>query len=53
MTLKLRYKQKLFLYFAIIFAVFVVGVLAFEYSRNKSEKTKVLKERLSDYAKIE
>lgn len=52
MTLKLRYKQKLFLYFAIIFAVFVVGVLAFEYSRNKSEKTKVLKERLSDYAKI-
>lgn len=52
MTLKLRYKQKLFLYFAIIFAVFVVGVLAFEYSRNKTEKTKMLTEKLSDYAKI-
>lgn len=50
--MKLSYKQKLFLYFAIIFAVFAIGVTVFEQSREKRFKTKALEEKLETYAEM-
>lgn len=48
----LRYKQKLFLYFAVIFTVFTLGVLLFERSREKTFKTEGLTEKLDAYTEI-
>ncbi|MDR2968221.1 MAG: HAMP domain-containing histidine kinase [Tannerellaceae bacterium] len=50
--MKLSYKQRLFLYFSIIFAVFTGGVVAFEQSREKRFKTEALEEKLDAYAEI-
>ncbi|MDR0688483.1 MAG: two-component sensor histidine kinase [Prevotellaceae bacterium] len=50
--LKLRYKQRLFLYFGVIFVLFTVGVVAFEQSRERFFKAEELKERLNAYISI-
>lgn len=50
--MKLSYKQRLFLYVAIIFAVFTFGILVFEDSREKRFKTEVLEEKLDAYSAI-
>ncbi len=50
--MKLRYKQRLFLYFAIIFALFTVGVAVFEQSREKTFRTEMLEEKLDAYTEI-
>jgi len=50
--MSLSYKQRLFLYFAIIFIIFTAGVVAFEQSRDKSVRTHSLEERLDTFAEI-
>ena len=50
--MKLRYKQKLFLYVFVIFALFTAGIVIFEQSRERKQKTEVLKERLDAYANM-
>ena len=50
--MKLTYKQRLFLYFAIIFAAFTVGVVVFEQSREKKFKTRALEEKLDAFTEI-
>lgn len=50
--MKLRYKQRLFLYFAIIFAIFTVGVIVFEQSREKKFRTRALEEKLDTCAEM-
>jgi signal transduction histidine kinase len=50
--MKLSYKQRLFLCFAVIFAVFTGGIVVFEQSREKRFKTEALEEKLDAYAEI-
>ena len=50
--MNLTYKQRLFLYFAIIFAVFTVGVVVFEQSREKKFKTRAMEEKLDAFAEM-
>ena len=50
--MKLSYKQKLFLYFAIIFVVFAVGVTVFEHARDKRFRTVSLEEKLDSYTEM-
>jgi len=49
---KLSYKQKLFLYFCLIFALFTVGIIIVEQSRERRRKTESLEEKLEAYADI-
>ncbi|MDR0660266.1 MAG: HAMP domain-containing histidine kinase [Prevotellaceae bacterium] len=51
-SIKTSYKQKLFFYFFIIFALFTAGVIIFEQSRERSYKTEALEEKLDAYANI-
>lgn len=48
----IRYKQRLFLYFVVIFTVFAGGVFFFEQSRERHYKTVALEERLDACAAI-
>jgi hypothetical protein len=48
----MNYKQKLFLYFALIFGVFTMGVIIFEQSRDKKFRTQALEEKLDTYSEI-
>jgi len=50
--MKLGYKQKLFLYLFLIFALFTLGVVIFEQTREVKYKTDALKERLDAFAEI-
>ncbi len=50
--MKLSYKQRLFLYIAIIFTLFTIGIVAFQYSREKKLKTEALEEKLDAYVEI-
>lgn len=50
--MKLNYKQRLFLYFAIIFSVFTIGVIAFGQLREKRFKAEILEEKLDTYTEI-
>lgn len=50
--MKPSYKQRLFLYFAIIFAIFAIGVITFEQSREKTSKTDALADKLDAYTEI-
>ena len=50
--MKLSYKQRLFLYFAIIFAAFTVGVAVFEQSREKASRTRELEEKLDAFTEM-
>ncbi|MDR2840352.1 MAG: hypothetical protein LBV75_03660, partial [Paludibacter sp.] len=48
----MNYKQKLFLYFFVIFALFTIGIYLFEQSREREHKTDALEEKLDVYANI-
>ena len=50
--MKTSYKQKLFLYFVIIFSLFTIGVILFEQSSERKHKTEALEEKLDAYADI-
>lgn len=50
--MKLSYKQKLFLYFSVIFALFTIGIIVFEQFREKTFKTTALEEKLDAYTQI-
>ncbi len=48
--MKLSFRQRLFLYFALLFAVFTVGIALFEQSRERIIRTEGLEEKLDIYA---
>ena len=50
--MKLGYKQKLFFYIFLIFALFTAGVVIFEQTREHKVKTEALQEKLDVYAEI-
>lgn len=50
--MKISYKQKLSLYFLVIFALFTVGIIVFEQSRETKFRTEALEEKLDAYTGI-
>ena len=50
--MKTNYKQKLFLYFVVIFALFSIGIAFLEQTRERGYKTAALEDKLDDYAVI-
>ena len=50
--MKLTYKQRIFSYFFIIFALFTVAVIIFEQKEEKAQRTKALEDRLNSYAEM-
>ena len=50
--MKLSYKQKLTLYFLAIFAVFTIGIVIFERSRESKFRTEALEEKLDAYTEL-
>ena len=50
--MKFTYKQKLFLYFFVLFAAFTCGIVVMVQSREQDFKTKALEEKLDAYAEI-
>lgn len=50
--MKFNYRQRLFLYFAILFAVFTIGIALFEHTRELSFKREALEEKLDTYSDI-
>ena len=49
---RLSYKQKLSIYFLIIFALFTIGIIIFEQSRERKFRTEALEEKLDAYTEI-
>ena len=52
MISKLSYKNKLFLYFFIVFVVFIVAVTMFQYRREKEYRIKELESKLNTYTEL-
>lgn len=50
--MKLNYRQRLFLYFSIVFSVFTIVIVVVEQAREKSYKTQALEEKLDVYTDI-
>ena len=50
--MKITYKQRLSLYFFLIFALFTIGIIVFERSRETKFRTEALKEKLDAYTGI-
>ncbi|HOE39820.1 MAG TPA: ATP-binding protein [Bacteroidales bacterium] len=50
--MKLDYRQRLFLYFGLLFTLFTAGIIVFEQFREKNYKTQGLKEKLETYTDI-
>ena len=50
--MSLRYRQKLFFYFSLVFTVFTLGVAVVEQAREKAYKTVALEERLEVYTNL-
>ncbi len=50
--MKLSYKQKLFLYFCVIFSVFTIGIIVFAQAQEKKFRTEALEEKLDAYTNI-
>ena len=50
--MKLKYRQRLFLYFAVLFSLFTLGIIVFEQTREKGYKTQALEEKLEAYTDI-
>ncbi|HTO16868.1 MAG TPA: ATP-binding protein [Edaphocola sp.] len=50
--MKLNYRQRLFLYFSIVFAIFTIGIVVFVQIWEKSIKTNALEEKLEVYTDI-
>jgi len=50
--MKTNYKQKLFIYFVVIFTLFTGGIILLEQTREREYKTSALEDKLEDYADI-
>ncbi len=50
--MKLSFRQRLFLYFAVLSAIFTIGIALFEQSRERAYKTEALQERMEIYADL-
>lgn len=50
--MKLSFRQRLFLYFALLFTAFAVGIALLEQSRESTFKTEALEEKLDIYTQI-
>lgn len=50
--MKLHYRQRLFLYFSIVFTAFTIGIVIFEQVREKSFRTNALEEKLDIYTDV-
>ncbi len=50
--MKLTYKQRVFSYFFIIFALFALCIIIFEQKEEKAQRTKALEEQLDGYAEM-
>ena len=50
--MRLPYKQKLSLYFFVVFALFAGGIIVMDQSRERDYKTETLEEKLDAYAEI-
>jgi signal transduction histidine kinase len=50
--MKITYKQKLTLYFFVLFSLFTIGITVFERSREAKLRTEALEEKLDAYTKI-
>lgn len=50
--MRATYKQKLFFYFVVIFALFTAGIIVFEQSRDRKFRTEALREKLDAYTMI-
>jgi signal transduction histidine kinase len=50
--MKLKFKQKLFISYLLIFSLFTIGIIVFQQSREKKHKTQALEEKLDAYADI-
>ena len=50
--MKLDYRQRLFLYFGLLFTFFTAGIIVFEQVRERNYKTQALIERLENYTDI-
>ena len=50
--MKLSYRQKLFLYFGLLFTLFTIGIIIFDQIRERNEKTLSLEEKLEAYTDI-
>lgn len=50
--MKLTYKQRIFAYFFIIFALFTFCIIVFEQKEEKIQRTKNLEDRLDNYAEM-
>lgn len=50
--MKLSYKQKLFVYFFIVFSLFTIVIIFFQQNREKAYKTETLRTTLDDYSDI-
>lgn len=50
--MKLNFRQRLFLYFCLLFSLYTGIVLLIEYNSSKQYKTEILEERLDSYATV-
>lgn len=50
--MKLSYRQKLFLYFGLLFTLFTIGIIIFDQIRERNDKTLALEEKLEAYTDI-
>ena len=50
--MRINYKQKLFLYFVVIFALFTIGITFIEQKLEREYKTTALEDKLDNYANI-
>jgi two-component system phosphate regulon sensor histidine kinase PhoR len=50
--MKISYRQKLFLYFSVLFVLFTISIIVFERVREKKYKTQALEEKLEAYTDI-
>ncbi|OJV40668.1 MAG: two-component sensor histidine kinase [Bacteroidales bacterium 36-12] len=50
--MKLTYRQRMFLYFAVLFTCFTMGIIVFERSRETTFKTEALEGKLDVYAEL-
>lgn len=50
--MKLSYRQRLFLYFGLLFTLFTIGIIVFEQVRERKDKTLTLEEKLEVYTDI-
>ena len=50
--MKIRYKQRIFFYFLIVFALFAICVIVIEQREERNQRTQALEDRLDSYAEM-